>query len=102
MSTHLPSPQADLGDLRGLTTGLDGRNASMIDGGEFDGAKAYKDSKARRGASWGPARAGCCVQRAAAASHPPLQLAGVRSAGAPPADPARRCSTPHPIRCATC
>jgi protochlorophyllide reductase len=38
-------PKADLGDLRGLTTGLDGRNSSMINGGEFDGAKAYKDSK---------------------------------------------------------
>jgi hypothetical protein len=25
--------------------GLDGRNSSMINGGEFDGAKAYKDSK---------------------------------------------------------
>jgi len=38
-------PKADLGDLRGLTTGLDGRNSSMINGGDFDGAKAYKDSK---------------------------------------------------------
>lgn len=37
--------QADLGDLRGLTTGLDGRNSSMVNGGDFDGAKAYKDSK---------------------------------------------------------
>jgi hypothetical protein len=33
-------PKADLGDLSGLTS-----NASMIDGKEFDGAKAYKDSK---------------------------------------------------------
>jgi protochlorophyllide reductase len=33
-------PKADLGDLSGLT-----RGAAMIDGGEFDGAKAYKDSK---------------------------------------------------------
>ena len=33
----------------GLRTGLDGRNASMIDGGEFDGAKAYKDSKVGKG-----------------------------------------------------
>ncbi|KAL4450627.1 hypothetical protein ABPG77_000983 [Micractinium sp. CCAP 211/92] len=38
-------PKADLGDLRGLTTGLDGRNSSMVNGGDFDGAKAYKDSK---------------------------------------------------------
>lgn len=35
-------PKADLGDLSGLTSG-----ASMIDGKEFDGAKAYKDSKVR-------------------------------------------------------
>jgi len=33
-------PKADLGDLSGLTGG-----SSMIDGKEFDGAKAYKDSK---------------------------------------------------------
>jgi protochlorophyllide reductase len=33
-------PKADLGDLSGLASG-----ASMIDGKEFDGAKAYKDSK---------------------------------------------------------
>lgn len=39
-------PKANLGDLRGLAGGLNGVNASaMIDGGEFDGAKAYKDSK---------------------------------------------------------
>ena len=38
-------PKADLGDLRGLAAGLDGRHASMINGGDFDGAKAYKDSK---------------------------------------------------------
>ncbi|CAL9772613.1 unnamed protein product [Musa acuminata subsp. burmannicoides] len=39
-------PKAGLGDLRGLAGGLDGRNSSaMIDGGAFDGAKAYKDSK---------------------------------------------------------
>ena len=39
-------PKADLGDLRGLAGGLAGVNASsMINGGEFDGAKAYKDSK---------------------------------------------------------
>lgn len=38
-------PKADLGDLRGLNAGLDGRNSSMINGGDFDGAKAYKDSK---------------------------------------------------------
>ncbi|GER26313.1 protochlorophyllide reductase [Striga asiatica] len=33
-------PKANLGDLRGLSGG-----SAMIDGGEFDGAKAYKDSK---------------------------------------------------------
>ncbi|XP_010474993.1 PREDICTED: protochlorophyllide reductase C, chloroplastic [Camelina sativa] len=38
-------PKANLGDLRGLASGLDGQNSSMIDGGEYDGAKAYKDSK---------------------------------------------------------
>eukprot|EP00249_Psilotum_nudum_P005065 c18545_g1_i1 orf=566-1783(+) len=39
-------PKADLGDLRGLAGGLSGINSSsMINGGEFDGAKAYKDSK---------------------------------------------------------
>ncbi|KAG6385462.1 hypothetical protein SASPL_154297 [Salvia splendens] len=39
-------PKANLGDLRGLQGGLSGLNtSSMIDGGEFDGAKAYKDSK---------------------------------------------------------
>ncbi|XP_031105633.1 protochlorophyllide reductase [Ipomoea triloba] len=39
-------PKANLGDLRGLKGGLNGTQSSpMIDGGEFDGAKAYKDSK---------------------------------------------------------
>eukprot|EP00262_Sarcandra_glabra_P001889 TRINITY_DN1206_c0_g1_i1.p1 TRINITY_DN1206_c0_g1~~TRINITY_DN1206_c0_g1_i1.p1 ORF type:complete len:399 (-),score=63.69 TRINITY_DN1206_c0_g1_i1:473-1669(-) len=39
-------PKASLGDLRGLAGGLNGLNSStMIDGGNFDGAKAYKDSK---------------------------------------------------------
>lgn len=39
-------PKANLGDLRGLAGGLNGLNTSaMIDGGSFDGAKAYKDSK---------------------------------------------------------
>ncbi|OMP07874.1 Short-chain dehydrogenase/reductase SDR [Corchorus olitorius] len=39
-------PKANLGDLRGLVGGLNGIDTSpMIDGGEFDGAKAYKDSK---------------------------------------------------------
>lgn len=39
-------PKASLGDLRGLAGGLNGLNtSSMIDGGDFDGAKAYKDSK---------------------------------------------------------
>ncbi|XP_057458429.1 protochlorophyllide reductase, chloroplastic-like [Lotus japonicus] len=39
-------PKANLGDIRGLAGGLNGLNtSSMIDGGDFDGAKAYKDSK---------------------------------------------------------
>ncbi|CAL5342578.1 unnamed protein product [Camellia sinensis] len=39
-------PKANLGDLRGLAGGLNAINGSpMIDGGDFDGAKAYKDSK---------------------------------------------------------
>uniref|UniRef100_A0A7N0ZQA6 NADPH-protochlorophyllide oxidoreductase n=1 Tax=Kalanchoe fedtschenkoi TaxID=63787 RepID=A0A7N0ZQA6_KALFE len=39
-------PKANLGDLRGLQGGLNGLNSSaMIDGGHYDGAKAYKDSK---------------------------------------------------------
>lgn len=39
-------PKANLGDLRGLSGGLNGTTSSaMIDGGAFDGAKAYKDSK---------------------------------------------------------
>ncbi|WCJ32157.1 Protochlorophyllide reductase chloroplastic [Euphorbia peplus] len=39
-------PKANLGDMRGLAGGLNGLNSSaMIDGGNFDGAKAYKDSK---------------------------------------------------------
>ncbi|KAI3961108.1 hypothetical protein MKX01_035694 [Papaver californicum] len=39
-------PKANLGDLRGLAGGMNGLNSSaMIDGGNFDGAKAYKDSK---------------------------------------------------------
>jgi len=37
-------PKADLGDLSGLSNGF-GKSTLMIDGGEFDGAKAYKDSK---------------------------------------------------------
>ncbi|XWS63395.1 hypothetical protein CRYUN_Cryun06bG0093200 [Craigia yunnanensis] len=39
-------PKANLGDLRGLVGGLNVLESSpMIDGGDFDGAKAYKDSK---------------------------------------------------------
>lgn len=42
-------PKADLGDLSGLVQGTQGRaTAVMINSGEFDGAKAYKDSKVRR------------------------------------------------------
>lgn len=39
MAGNVP-PKADLGDMSGLTS-----KATMIDGKEFDGAKAYKDSK---------------------------------------------------------
>lgn len=38
-------PKANLGDLRGLSAGLAAGGSVMIDGGDFDGAKAYKDSK---------------------------------------------------------
>ncbi|KAK2639119.1 hypothetical protein Ddye_026914 [Dipteronia dyeriana] len=39
-------PKANLGDMRGLAGGLNGLNtSSMIDGGDSDCAKAYKDSK---------------------------------------------------------
>ncbi|CAI0460960.1 unnamed protein product, partial [Linum tenue] len=39
-------PKANLGDLRGLVGGLNRVNtSSMINRGEFDGAKVYKDSK---------------------------------------------------------
>jgi hypothetical protein len=41
----VPTGQADLGDLDGMANGLGG--TGMIDGKEFDGAKAYKDSKVR-------------------------------------------------------
>jgi len=37
-------PFADLGDLSGMESGMKGP-VTMIDGGKFDGAKAYKDSK---------------------------------------------------------
>eukprot|EP00966_Prymnesium_polylepis_P018373 422999-Prymnesium_polylepis.1 len=36
-------PRADLGDLSGMLQ----PGAEMVDGGNFDGAKAYKDSKVR-------------------------------------------------------
>ena len=39
-------PKASLGDFAGLSEMVDGqRNVPMIDGKEFNGAKAYKDSK---------------------------------------------------------
>lgn len=44
MAGNVP-PKADLGDLSGLANGLDDSTTGMIDGLEFDGAKAYKDSK---------------------------------------------------------
>lgn len=44
MAGNVP-PKADLGDLGGLAAGVGGKAEVMIDGKEFDGAKAYKDSK---------------------------------------------------------
>ena len=39
-------PKADLGQLQGLEAAAAGSSESaMIDGGAWDGAKAYKDSK---------------------------------------------------------
>ena len=36
-------PRAEIGELEGLRQGP---GAEMVDGGKFDGAKAYKDAKA--------------------------------------------------------
>ena len=58
-------PKADLGDLRGLASGLDGRISAMINGGDFDGAKAYKDSKV--------ARLPCCMSTCDAQQCPCLR-----------------------------
>jgi hypothetical protein len=49
-------PKADLGDLSGLANG-----ASMIDGQEFNGAKAYKDSKVGGAAGRTPAAGNVAV-----------------------------------------
>lgn len=38
-------PVADLGNLQGLESGMK-QPTTMIDNGRFNGAKAYKDSKA--------------------------------------------------------
>eukprot|EP00448_Togula_jolla_P004127 CAMPEP_0170605586 /NCGR_PEP_ID=MMETSP0224-20130122/20051_1 /TAXON_ID=285029 /ORGANISM="Togula jolla, Strain CCCM 725" /LENGTH=500 /DNA_ID=CAMNT_0010930597 /DNA_START=90 /DNA_END=1592 /DNA_ORIENTATION=+ len=38
-------PLANLGDLSGLQQGMTGPEVTMLDGGKFNGAKAYKDSK---------------------------------------------------------
>ena len=72
--------QADLGDLRGLNTGLDSRNSSMINGGDFDGAKAYKDSKV------GAAFSCCCLWtllRCRACCHGSRHWVGDLYAGCP-------------------
>ncbi|PSS16321.1 Protochlorophyllide reductase [Actinidia chinensis var. chinensis] len=46
LAGNLP-PKANLGDLRGLVGGLNGiKSSPMINGSDFDGAMAYKDSKA--------------------------------------------------------
>lgn len=51
--THNPNeiggkipPQADLGNLEGLKRGFRGEDNVMINGGEYEPVKAYKDSKA--------------------------------------------------------
>ena len=42
-------PKADLGQLEGLSAVAQGAtDVPMINGGKFDGAKAYKDSKVRQ------------------------------------------------------
>lgn len=51
-------PKADLGDLSGLAAGISGKAAVMIDGKEYDGAKAYKDSKVTHG-GWAGQAAAC-------------------------------------------
>jgi len=38
-------PLADVGEFQGLQQGMKGPEISMVDGGKFNGAKAYKDSK---------------------------------------------------------
>lgn len=38
-------PFADLGELQGYEGASAGKDVAMMDGGDFDGAKAYKDSK---------------------------------------------------------
>mmetsp|Transcript_35642 Transcript_35642/g.91903 ORF Transcript_35642/g.91903 Transcript_35642/m.91903 type:complete len:469 (-) Transcript_35642:128-1534(-) len=38
-------PMADIGRLQGLAQGMKGPDITMVDGGKFNGAKAYKDSK---------------------------------------------------------
>mmetsp|Transcript_35459 Transcript_35459/g.93521 ORF Transcript_35459/g.93521 Transcript_35459/m.93521 type:complete len:456 (-) Transcript_35459:693-2060(-) len=38
-------PLADVGQFQGLEQGMVGPEVSMVDGGKFNGAKAYKDSK---------------------------------------------------------
>ena len=57
--TGVPHHQADLGDLDGMANGLGG--TGMIDGKDFDGAKAYKDSKV--GARWHSGWRSCLSQR---------------------------------------
>jgi NAD(P)-dependent dehydrogenase (short-subunit alcohol dehydrogenase family) len=52
-------PKADLGDLRGLAAGVGPGTTAMMDGGEFDGAKAYKGGgrRRKRGRWWRAPRA---------------------------------------------
>lgn len=96
-------PKADLGDLSGLTGG-----ASMIDGKEFDGAKAYKDSKVRPRIGRAHAvplallqQQGCLLSlqlvlplRACAAC---CMLAGASARSQAAAQPPRRAALPLPL-----
>jgi len=64
-------PKADLGDLRGLAAGVGPGTTAMMDGGEFDGAKAYKGGgRRRRRGGWGRAPRAYAHALAHAPPHP--------------------------------
>lgn len=101
-------PKADLGDLSGLAKGTKGGATDvMINSGEFDGAKAYKDSKVRR-LCWGKGFLGGAVERDHRAP-PPRHLGshlcthGLARGGQLVLKGATLAPHPHPWdRCATC